>query len=93
MTTTAHELLRYTVTGDTPGAEYLVDLASFDGNGRCNCEDFRIRKEPEIRAAIESRTFHPGDAWRCKHIHQCRQHLTNQVITEFRRQYGNNNDD
>lgn len=93
MRATHYELFRWQVLSDGGAFSYLVDLMSFDGNGRCTCEDFTIRKEPTIRAAITSKTFTPSDQYRCKHILHCRTLQLDGFIQEGRRQFGHNNDD
>lgn len=56
--------LRFTVASHSePGAAYIVDLGTFQGNGSCNCPHFQRRVLPLIEAGAP-----PGPQTRCKHI-------------------------
>lgn len=90
----AHEILRYRVLSENPDKlpkewklagrkYYIVDLASYHGNGQCDCMDFRTRMEPKL-----SRGMAPCDQLRCKHILACRRALLDDVIGKFIALYG-----
>jgi hypothetical protein len=91
--------LRLLVASDAcDGREYLVDLVSYKGNGRCNCTDFETRCWPLIRDNKAGRR-------RCKHIHRSRQFISelikrpgdmlwlDVVIAEWIRRYGPNTEE
>lgn len=55
--------LRFLVSSARFGdKKYLVDLGEHNGQGRCDCANFRCRLEPEILAGKT------GQDYRCKHI-------------------------
>lgn len=60
----------FMVVNDEGTDTYTVDLVALDGNGQCDCANFRM-----VRAVnLESKQVEPRtDAARCKHIHACRQ--------------------
>ncbi len=67
--------LRYFVKSDSRKAEHLVELDAYNCNGKCTCEDFRIRREPKLEQRAK-----PCDGLRCKHIAQARAFLTDDII-------------
>lgn len=70
-------VLRFRVQSDArPEIEHVVDLGSFDGFGRCSCENFEFRLMPEL---MEGRT----PPARCKHLIQARDHLVDEVIARI----------
>lgn len=90
----AHELLSFHIQSDDPAScrkemgrdYYLVDLSSYDGQGRCDCRDFRCRIEPKL-----SRGQKPPKRF-CKHIIAARDQLLDMFIAEFLRRFGPTND-
>lgn len=71
--------LRFMVGSDSGGeTEYLVELDAFDGNGRCACQHFQHRIEPEL---VAGHRF-PSPV-RCKHIKAAREYLTEAVIEKI----------
>ena len=84
-----HERLRYHVTNH--GQTHYVDLACYNGNGKCSCLHFSCRLEPQIVRLIESRKWKApktDDTFRCKHIQFCFQNLLHEkfmpaILKEF----------
>ncbi len=87
---------RWWVKSRTRGKRYLCDLASYDGNGRCQCEQFTIRIEPLIRSgrniadaleagAVQLREYHVGtfDVFRCSHIMVARSVLLDAFLAKL----------
>jgi hypothetical protein len=71
-----------------PKIKYRVDLAVYDGGGKCSCSEFEFRKEPFLRAGKS------GQKLLCKHI--IRSHLyhsieVNQIIIKQRMEAANAN--
>lgn len=56
---------------------HLVDLASFKGNGQCDCEDFRCRKQKPLENGEK-----PANEFRCRHILQAREWMLDRFIKE-----------
>lgn len=54
----AGEPTRFLVASGS-GQTYLVDIASYSGNGKCGCQHFEFRLEPKVKM---------GAVERCKHI-------------------------
>lgn len=77
----AHDILTYFVRSEHTSEEYLVDLASYGGNGACTCKDFQCRIEPKL-----SRNETPPRK-HCKHLRAAREALADQLIAEFIRRY------
>ena len=73
------ELLRFRVRSDRDGRPYLVDLAAFKGNGTCECQDFQIRKLPELLKGVQG--F--GVSAQCKHIRRARDFFTDEIIQKL----------
>ena len=63
---------------------YVIDLAAFGCNGRCECEDFTFRKEPKLRAGA-----HPSDGLRCWHIRRARDYLLDVDVLPRLAAFGN----
>lgn len=88
---------------EDPESAYLVDLASYDTNGRCGCRHFETRLWPLIREARAAGTFTPSDATRCKHLIHGRRYFTHliehpgdyalldEALREINRRTGGNN--
>lgn len=87
---------RWWVKSRTRGKRYLVDLASYDGVGRCQCEAYLMNLEPLIRSgrskedaleagAVKLRDYHVGtfDVYRCSHIMVARQVLCDALIAKL----------
>jgi hypothetical protein len=71
--------LRYHVPSETrTGRVHLVELDAYAGIGCCTCEDFQMRREPEIKKG-NAKSNPP--AFRCKHIEYAREHLLEKLIT------------
>lgn len=66
---------RWLLPSSKPDQVHLVDLASFDFNGECSCEDFSCVK---IKA-IERREKR-GPKTQCKHIAYVREYLADIFI-------------
>jgi len=67
--------LRWIVTSSSrPEIEHLVDLDSYGGIGRCSCEHYQFRIEPELR---DGRRV---GAQRCGHILAARNCFTDAMI-------------
>lgn len=84
------EPFRYWAESDSGENPYLVDLASYHGNGECGCMDFETR----MRGVLEGREeMEPGlrdrlrknDPRRCKHILRCREWQLDHDIAEANR--------
>lgn len=69
-------ILRYMVPSGRGGEDYLCELDSYGGNGRCTCRHFTCRCEPLLRGGSP-----PSDATRCKHLKAARAHLLDQIIS------------
>lgn len=91
-------VLRWTIPSRSQGGEsHLVDLASYDGHGRCDCTDFQTRFEPLLKRLITPETaYHDGlvdklrdyqlgpeDALSCWHVVQARRQCGRQVVRAF----------
>ena len=89
--------LRFHVRSRTRAHDtYLVDLAEYQGNGTCQCEDFVMRLEPLLRRGItpaqavagklvrltnkQGEQKDPADGLRCWHICLARRQFTDDVI-------------
>lgn len=73
-----HPLRFWVPSQTTYGKEYLVDLASYRGSGRCDCPHFIFRCQPELsRGAI------PTTLLRCNHIELARDHFFNVIIKQI----------
>jgi hypothetical protein len=71
------EPLRFHVRSRRQGVEpHLVDLEEWRLNGRCNCEHFEFRLQPEL-----ARGAKPGPAMRCWHIQLARQWFLDFVLS------------
>lgn len=83
MKITPHDgLTRYMVQSDVnPDNEYLVDLSSYGGIGKCSCSHHTYRMAPELErpGAIKEGLKDP-DRWRCKHIIACREMLGKDMV-------------
>src|SRR3954469_5681932 len=78
------EATRFFVDSERAGKHpYLVDLQSFDGNGECACDNFRIRLES--RARQEARKP-KNQRWpmRCKHIKWAREYILDLFLDALR---------
>ena len=73
------ELLRFRVRSDRDGRPYLVDLSAFNGNGNCQCQDFQIRKLPELLKGAHG--F--GHVAMCKHIIRARDFFVDEIIQKL----------
>src|SRR5205814_7835687 len=79
------EMLRFRVASRSEsGTAYIVDLAAFGCNGRCECDDFKFRKEPKLWAGA-----HPSDALRCRHIRLARDYLLDVDVLPRLAAFGN----
>jgi hypothetical protein len=56
--------------------EHLVELDAYGGNGRCACEHFQFRLEPQLRSG----EVVPSNATRCHHIIEARDYFTDHVM-------------
>lgn len=73
-------LTSYLVQSESnPSTWYLVDIACYWGCGKCDCPDFRIRMEPELR---KGKPAHRG-AWMCKHIRVCKEKIAAELLDRF----------
>ena len=76
--------LRWIVTSASrPEIEHLVELDAFGGIGRCSCEHFQFRIEPELRDGNRV------GACRCGHIMAARETFADAMIallTRIRRE-------
>ena len=74
----ANDSGRFFVESDRdPSKEYLVDLVENRGHGRCDCEDFRCRRQ---------KMFEAGDATdeaRCKHLIYVREAMAQALLEAF----------
>lgn len=70
------ESFRFRVPSSSGEAPYLVDLTSYNGNGKCDCKDFAVRREPEL-------SQRPGQPNRCKHIYRAMLALADEYISKF----------
>lgn len=76
------EPLRYLVhSSSQPGAKHLVDLAAYNGFGRCMCSDFATRKNPKLRDGAR-----PGGFLECKHLRKARRFLAIEVAQQIIKQ-------
>ena len=72
------EPLRFWVQGnDQP--EYLVDLASYRGNGMCGCVHFEMRCAKDASRGFKAR---------CKHIEAAREHALDAAIARYAQEAG-----
>lgn len=93
-----NSILSWTIPSRSKGGEsHLVDLASYNGHGRCDCTDFATRFEPILSKGIEPeaaykeglvaklRPYHLGeeDALSCYHIVQARRQCARHVVRAF----------
>lgn len=60
---------------------YLVDLASYDGNGECGCQHFEHRCRPVVEGTRPA-AYGPEDT-RCKHIRAARNLLADMAINKL----------
>lgn len=75
-------MLRCTVgSGSRKRVTHLVDLAAYNGNGRCTCEHFTMTMEPELK-----KMKGPHNRYRCKHILAARHYFCNNMIKAIRKQ-------
>lgn len=66
MTITPFDRNSFHVSSESGELPYLVDLEEFDGNGKCDCMDFKCKLEPQID---DGRTIRkPKQRLACKHI-------------------------
>jgi hypothetical protein len=71
---------RYLVPSRSRAGEvHLVDLLAYRLNGRCDCPDFTVRREPMLRKGAS-----PGNSTRCKHIHAARDAMLQLILEEIR---------
>jgi len=67
MQVTPHDRLRFLVESQSGQRPYLVDLACFNGLGRCDCKDFSVRVAPKLKGGIyegHRNCKHLSAAWR-----------------------------
>jgi hypothetical protein len=70
--------LRFLVVSDTqPDVSHLVDLGEFEGKGKCSCQHFEFRIQPDIEVGLPHK--------RCKHIDAARCYLADAVIEKLRK--------
>lgn len=62
-----------------PGRTHLVDVTAYGGVGKCDCDDFRCRREPVLAASPPGSVF-PS---RCRHIHAAREFIADCVVIGF----------
>jgi len=66
-------LTRYHVTG-SKGDIYLTDISCYWGSGKCNCQDFEIRREPILKLGKAEAMkqagseIWPNPKYHCKHL-------------------------
>jgi len=48
----------YVQSSSREGIQFLVELDAFDFNGQCSCEDFALRRIPDVRSGKQSRCKH-----------------------------------
>lgn len=72
------EPTRFHVLGSN-GIRYLVDLASWSGNGQCGCPHFEYRLEPKLRLGAE-----PGREMRCKHLAAARDYALDLTLRQHK---------
>jgi len=78
------ELKRFFVDSERPGQHpYLVDLDSYDGNGECACDNFRIRLVSKVQTEARKPK---NQRWpmRCKHIKWAREYLLDKLLAALR---------
>jgi hypothetical protein len=91
-----HDRLRYRVpSARNPREQYLVDIASYNGNGACTCQHFLCRCEPLLRRrvspkeAVEQNLIklkvnrHVEDALRCEHCITARSQFVDDILQEI----------
>lgn len=72
--------LRFWVPSETRyGLEHLVDISAYRQNGRCACEHFVYRCEPELR-----RGALPSPLLRCHHIEKARDFFISEMLDKIR---------
>jgi len=70
------DILRYTVDSRSrAGVTHVVELDLYDGNGGCTCEHFSFKLEEHLKKGAK-----PQDRLRCKHIHESRAALVDDII-------------
>jgi hypothetical protein len=68
--------LRFLVPSDSPDVDpYLVELNTYDGNGKCTCTHFATRIEPYLVRGMQ-----PLVDPRCKHIKRAREFYIDETI-------------
>jgi len=74
------EPLRYFVESSKEGEpDYLVDLSAYSGNGECNCKNFVIVKQKNIKTGKPLYSTHT----RCKHIKRAVEYFANSTLKEI----------
>lgn len=76
-----HERLVYWVQSES-GKEidpYRVDLTGYNGNGECNCMNFKTKHGP-VLSRTPPLLLKPSPATRCKHIRAAREYFTDEAI-------------
>ncbi len=73
-----HPLRFYVPSQTRHKLEHLVDLAAYDGAGKCTCEHYIYRCEPELSRGAQS-----GPLLRCNHIEQARDHFLGLMIKQI----------
>lgn len=68
------------------GAEHLVDLTTYRGNGACSCTHFNVR----LRKMLEDGAF-PDSDLRCKHIERAREYYCLMTIAALSKAANNQN--
>ena len=72
------EPLRYWVQSRSRNTvRHLVDLTAYDGNGECECEQFRFKFGPRLNAGMV-----PGLRTECHHIIAAKRYLATMVARQ-----------
>lgn len=74
------EPFRFWVQSSAGRERYVVDLASYNGNGKCTCKDFAVRGEPDVSRLSAN--------YRCKHLWMALAHVGHTSVQAFIKKYG-----
>lgn len=61
---------------------WMVDLEAYWGHGKCDCDHFRYRLEPDISRKVMPTPEMPMECW---HLVQARRHFMRQLYKELRK--------
>lgn len=67
-------------SAEVPGRQYTVDLTSYFGAGKCDCWDYRSRREKLNSHIGPSEDAKPN---RCKHIREARNFVADLATAGF----------